>query len=376
MRSKRLIFTCSLVVVALLIGLILSASCAPEPAPAPAPTPAPAPAPAPAPPPAPEVIEWKLQSVWPRGDLSVEALPYFAERVEERSNGRLKIDVFAEPEIVPLPEVLPATTKGTLDVAHGGAVWAMFLPIADVEFGALNRFWYFPEDDVESGAMKVREIFYDYKGGRVVELLQQEYGKHNLHWLDMHTYGPSCLLSTKEVHTLNDIKGLKVADVGGWMNVWDEKLGYSPAPDFPGSEVYMALKLGTLDAVRWDLSAVTGLSWYEVAPYWVSNDGQTSQAIGNMLVNLDSWNALPDDLKAALAGAAEDYFHKTIEVYGGELDKVKDLVAKGEITESLMDEEFQRVANEAAWEIWDMAAEADEASAEFIQIVKEWKGME
>ena len=352
MKSKKLSFLVSLVMVVLLVSLVAFAGCAPR---------------------APEVIEWKLQSVWPRGDLSVEALPYFAEAVERRSNGRLKISIFAEPEIVPLPEVFPSTSIGALDIAHGGAVWAMVLPIADVEFGALNRFWHFPDDTVESGALKVRGIFYE---GGMVDIFRQEYGKHNLYWLDMHTYGPSCLLTTKEVHTLDDIKGMKVADVGGWMNVWDEMLGWSPAPDFPGSEIYIALKLGTLDAARWDLSSITGLGWHEVAPYWVSNDYQTTQAIGNMLVNMDSWNALPDDLKEALAGAAEDYFYKTIETYGGELDKVKAMVGTGEIIESLMDEEFQLAADEAARGIWDMAAEGDPASAELIQFVKEYRGIE
>ena len=55
-----------------------------------------------------EEFTWKVQSVWARGDVSMETLAYFAERVRERSNGRLKIEVFAEPEIVPLPEVFPA----------------------------------------------------------------------------------------------------------------------------------------------------------------------------------------------------------------------------------------------------------------------------
>ena len=32
------------------------------------------------------------------------------------------------------------------------------------------------------------------------------------------------------------------------------------------TEAYMALRLGTVDAVEWDVSAVTGLNWHEVAP--------------------------------------------------------------------------------------------------------------
>jgi len=89
---------------------------------------------------APKVYKWKIQSVWARGDLSMETLAYFSKRADERSNGRLKIEVFAEPEIVPLPEVFPACSRGAIDMAQGGgAVWSMIIPSGDVLFGSLPQ---------------------------------------------------------------------------------------------------------------------------------------------------------------------------------------------------------------------------------------------
>lgn len=352
MKIRKLGFLVSLVTVVVLVSLAAFPGCKPAP---------------------PEVFEWKLQSVWARGDLSMETLEYFAERAEERSNGRLKIEVFAEPELVPLPEVFPAASVGTIDIAHGGgAIWSMVVPCGDVVFGSVPRLWVMPGVPIGEGAVMQREFLFE---SGAVDIIRQEYAKHNLYWLDMHTAGTVCHLSTKEVHTLDDIKGLKLADLGGWMSQWHAALGWVPFEMLPASEMEMALMLGTIDCLDWDLSAITGFGWHEAAPYWVSNEGMVTHILQDMLVNMDSWNELPDDLKEALTGAAEDYFHKCNEAYGAEVDKVRSLVEAGEVIECLMDEEYERAADEAAREIWEQAAE-DPASAELIELIKEFRGIE
>jgi TRAP-type mannitol/chloroaromatic compound transport system substrate-binding protein len=152
-------------------------------------------------------------------------------------------------------------------------------------------------------------------------------------------------------------------------------LGWVPVEMLPASDMEMALRLGTIDCLDWDLSAITGFGWNKVAPYWVSNEGMVTHILQDMLVNMDSWNALPDDLKQALAGAAEDYFYKTIEVYSAQREQVMSMVKAGEVTECLMDKEYERAADEAAYEIWEKAAAEDPASAELINLIKEFRGI-
>jgi len=317
--------------------------------------------------------KWKIQSVWGRGDLSMETLTYFAKRVSERSNGRIEIAVFAEPEIVPLPEVFPACSTGAIEMAHGGgAIWSMVIPAGDVLFGSVPRIWNMPELSVEEGAKKQREFLFE---SGAVDLIREEFAKHNLHWLDMHTIGASCQLSSKKLNKLEDFKGLKLADLGGWMGQWHAALGWVPVEMLPASEMEMALRLGTIDGVEWDLSAITGFGWHKVAPYWISNEGLMTHGIQDILINVDAWNKLPDDLKAAVAGAAEDYFHKCNEGYGALMAQIRDMVKKGELKESLMDEEFEKAADAAAFKLWDKAASEDPLSAKLISLIKEFKGI-
>ena len=45
-----------------------------------------------------KVYRLKIQSAYPRGDLSMELLKDFAKSADKRSNGRIRIQVFADPE--------------------------------------------------------------------------------------------------------------------------------------------------------------------------------------------------------------------------------------------------------------------------------------
>ena len=316
---------------------------------------------------------WKIQSTWGRGDLSMQTLAYFAQRVFERSHGKIKLEVFAEPEIVPITEVLPACSRGAIQMAQGGgAVWSMVLPFGDVLFGSLPQIWYFPDKTLTEGATLQRKWIFETNA---IHIIRKEFAKKNLYWLDMHGVGPAIQLSTKEVHTLKDIKGLKIADLGGWMSQWHSALGWVPSEMLPASEMEMALRLGTIDCLDWDMSAITGFGWNKEAPYWV-DEGLATHCLQDILVNMDAWKSLPDDLKKAVAGAAVDYFHKINENYEGLSAQIESKVKSGEVIKSHMDEEYQKAAHKEALKLWDVASKNDPASAALIESIKKFRGIQ
>lgn len=330
----------------------------------------PAPAPAPAPPPQP--IEWTLQSMWARADILFETLPIFSDYVWEKSNGRLKINIFAEPEIVPMMEVLQSTQLGVLDMTHGGSLWELSVPVAGVEFGSPTLYMLPEYTSFKAKSDAVREFFYE---SGMVDLLRREYAKHNLYWLDLHTGAEALILSTKPVHTLEEIKGLKINEITqGWVAVWLKEVGWGAVPGLPPSEVYMALKLGTVDAAVFDTSAITHMNWHEVAPYWINNMLFSDLVVCNMLVNTDSWNALPDDLKKVVADGADVYYHGVVDAYSAHYAVVQEIVKKGEVILNPMDKEYEQRAIEAGEIVLDMVAETDPASAEAIELIKQWRG--
>jgi TRAP-type C4-dicarboxylate transport system substrate-binding protein len=315
-----------------------------------------------------KVYRWKIQSAYPRGDVSMELLNDFAADIKKKSNGRLLISVFADPELVPAEQLFEATKKGTIDMLHAvAAMWAGIIPVGEVEFG-LPYAYNIPgnKDIVESGAI-VREFF--FKTG-FADLLRKEYAKQGLYWLDMHSYGKLFTLSTKPIKTCDDMKGIKIRVEGSWADYYN-MIG-ARGTYISGMEAYMGLKLGTIDAAQWDVSAITGLNWHEVAPYWLIG-GQNDVVPGNILVNQKSWNDLPDDLKAVLTQAAEDYYHLLLKVYVAEMVKVAELIKAGKVIESPIDEACERKHEEAAYKLWDEIGARDPVAAEAIQITRDWR---
>jgi TRAP-type mannitol/chloroaromatic compound transport system substrate-binding protein len=325
----------------------------------------------PAPPPAAKVYELNIQSAWPRGDLSMETLKEFAAAADKRSNGQLKISIFGAPEIVGMFEVAEAVKKGTLDMGHGaGNLWSGIIPVGDVEFG-LPYGYRIPEEKTFTGkANAIRKFFFE---SGFIDLLREQYATQGVYYLDIHPYGPvPFMVATKPIVTVNDFKGLRIRTDGLWME-WENGCGANGV-DLPGDEAYMALKMGTVDASIWDVSGVTGLHWNEVAPYWIHGE-EDDQTIGNILVNMSLWNELPDNLKQALAGAAEDYWYACLAAYEKDMAVCYDLVKQGKLTEVWMDDELIALHEKVGYALWDEVASRDAAAAKAVQLIKDWRGV-
>ena len=317
-------------------------------------------------------VRWKIQSAYPRGDVSMELLKTFAEEVKNRTKGSVTIQVFADPELVPGEQLFEATKKGTLDGLHAlGAMWGGILPIGEVEFG-LPYAWKVPGGEnmnVAQTAAAIRKFYYE---SGFVKLLREQYATQGLYWLDMHTYGPIFTLATKPIHTCDDLKGKKMRMEGSWNDYYN-LLG-ARGVNLPGMEAYMALKLGTLDGSQWDVSAITALKWHEVAPYWLRGT-DPDHCFGHILLNQKSFEALDEAQKKAVAEAAEVYWNELIKVHEEELAKVDKLVEEGKVIKSQIDPACQKVHEEKALELWGEIAKRDPAAAQAIELIKAWRGM-
>jgi len=312
----------------------------------------------------------KIQSAYPRGDISMGALPIFAQSAEKRSNGQIKVKVYAEPEVVPGGQLFDAVKNRAVDMLQAcGLYWNGIMPVDNVEVGPPMAFQ-FPGKSFQEQAKLVRDFY--FKSG-MIDLLRKEYAKRGLYLLDIHTYGPvPFVLARKPLKSLADFKGQKIR-ADGIDNEFHAGVGMHGAV-IDGSEGYMALKLGTVDAAEWDLSAVSGMHWNEVAPYWIRGM-ENDQMIGHILINLDEWNSFPKEVQQALAGAGEDYWNATVNAYGKELQNIEALVKQGKLHEVWIDKDAHDAYWATAQKIWGELAKQDEASAQAIALVRKWRNL-
>jgi TRAP-type C4-dicarboxylate transport system substrate-binding protein len=239
--------------------------------------------------------------------------------------------------------------------------------VGEVEFGLPYAYNLPGEPDVFQAGKQIRDLFMNTG---FADLLRQEYAKQGLYWLDVHSYGPIFTMSTKKVTTCDDLKGMKIRVEGSWSDYYNA-LG-AHGQYISGEETYMGLKLGTIDASQWDVSATTGLNWHEVAPYRILG-GQNDVVPGHILMNMDTWNELSDDLKKALSDAAEQYFHDLNKIYEGELKKNAELVKAGKVINSPIDDACDKAHEKAALQLWEEIGKRDPSAAKAIGIIKAWR---
>jgi TRAP-type C4-dicarboxylate transport system substrate-binding protein len=307
------------------------------------------------------------QANWIRSDPAFASLETLVESAKKYSNGRLNIELFAEGEIVPFDQTLTSVKLGTVDMMDSaGVFWEGVIPVGGVEFGLPMSYIMPWEKTFEAKAQALRDLI--FKDG-LVEIIRAEYAKQGHYWLDFFPSGSIVTLAKKPLKTLADWKGIKVGADG--INLQYYKAVAASGVVMSPADVYMGLKLGTIEARDWDIGAITGLKWHEVAPYWIQ--GHETYLVNNMTISLNKWNSLPKDIQDALTQACEDRFYSAVKVYKGEFDKADELIKKGELTVVQIDDEVKQKFKKEADKIMDEAAKRDEASAKAIGIIRAWK---
>jgi TRAP-type mannitol/chloroaromatic compound transport system substrate-binding protein len=223
-------------------------------------------------------------------DISI----HFADTVRACSGGRLDIKVFPTGAIVPAMEIFEATSKGTLDVFHSWpGYWKgkneAFVAYASVPFGL----------DVEG-----YNIWYYERGGK--EMFDELYGRYNLKPFYAANVGQELgLHSNKRATRIEDFKGMKIRTPGWYMDILT-LLGATVTP-LPGSEIYLALERGIIDAVEFSSPAANVPSgFHDITKYVIQPGVHQPSCQFDVVFNMDKWKALPEDLKQIVETAAKE----------------------------------------------------------------------
>jgi TRAP-type C4-dicarboxylate transport system substrate-binding protein len=110
---------------------------------------------------------------------------------------------------------------------------------------------------------------------------------------------------------LPDMAGVKLRGNPIYREFFTNTLGATYVPvNVP--EVYTALERGTVDGLGWPSVGVMDLSWDKFLKYRI--DPGFFQTDLSILVNLDAWQALPEEARQILQQVAIDYERESYEV--------------------------------------------------------------
>lgn len=204
---------------------------------------------------APSVFLFRCAGTMPLDHYMTKTLEHFAKLVQDKSKGRMKIEIYPANQLFSDKDLPKALPSGAVDMAQVNmAMWAGLVPSLAVEE---LPFFYKNRD----------QFFRAMMAPAVKNMLDKEFeskGVKTLFWMD---YGYSALIGKKPIRTLEDFKGKRIRGYGEISSEILKDLGGAPVFLSVG-EIYLALQRGTIDGVLTSTCSVYERKFYEVVKYF------------------------------------------------------------------------------------------------------------
>jgi len=242
------------------------------------------------------------------------ALTKMAELVEERSDGRLKIEVFPASQLGNEREMVEGLLIGSVDIAVPGA-------------GTLGNF--VPELSVLGLPFLYRDNAHweAVVDGEVGDLLSGKMADVGFVPLGYYFSGARHIMTVeKPIESIDDLKGLKMRVPPS--NVMVEGMGAMGAVATPiaYNELYSALQSGVVDGAEAANSNFYAMKFYEVAPNWAILNWLLGYNV--KIMSQERFESLPDDLKEILVEAAREATDLERQLYYASEDEKFDLLVE------------------------------------------------
>jgi len=279
--------------------------------------------------------------------------------IQERSGGQIEIEIFHGGELLSASEHYEAIRTGVVNlILSAGPYFSGTIPEADIEM-SLPMSW--------TDYTMVIDMWYD-KG--MEALLSGAYGAHDIKYLAPVIVGPYMLHTVDLVSSVADIAGMKLRGMGFWAE-FIKALGAS-ATAITSAEVGTALNRGTIDGIIFSMTGVVSPKHYETLNYTYEPAMLGGQA-ANMIMNLDEFNNLPDDLKNVVQGSIlEILTMKASNTIIRQDDLSWKEAADNGMTKIAFSEEDVKLLRQKAAGVWEVWGAKTAGTAEMLKLLKNY----
>ncbi|OIJ12087.1 hypothetical protein BKP37_14500 [Anaerobacillus alkalilacustris] len=237
----------------------------------------------------PEVYKWSLGINTTEGSVRDVTAKKFKEIVEEKTDGRLQIEIHLGESLGTEQEMINMVQVGALELQLAGGLFANIVP----EYNTLSL-PFIVDDYDEAYAVLDGPV-----GDRWKELASERGFK-----VLAHTELGFAQITTnnKPIYHPDDLKGLRMRSPNEaiWIESFRE-LG-SAVSTMPFTEVYMALSQGVVDGQFNPPSAIYETNFHEVQDYLALTNHFYWHV--NFIMNDDLWNSLDEELQEIIQEAA------------------------------------------------------------------------
>ncbi|MEM7528892.1 MAG: TRAP transporter substrate-binding protein DctP [Pseudomonadota bacterium] len=263
----------------------------------------------------------------------------FVDKVNERGEGVVRIDVRGGPEAIGMFQQPDAVRNGVVDMVYTpGSFYAGALPEKDALVGSNLAG---PDARANGGIALIDEIH------------QEKMGVKYLGWFDSNVCYNLWTVNEPEFDADGNLSvdGIKLRGNAVYNAFFTEYLG-AQVIDLPTTDVYSGLERGVVDATGWTQIGLADLKWdefvrYRIEPCFFSTD------LG-VIVNLEKWNSLSDEAKSIVQDVAIEHEAASAAKLGAlAAEQLAALEANGMTTVTLEGEaaaNYLAAAREKTWE--------------------------
>jgi TRAP-type C4-dicarboxylate transport system substrate-binding protein len=325
----------------------------------------------------PKVIEWTMSASMPE----VEPYGYWAnpgalnhymlhnacdrgwkEWVEAATGGRLHINMVEPNSVFPVSESIENIGGGTIQAAFTSTGWiAGTVPESYILVG-LSMMW--PD------ARYAWDCFYNYG---LLEKALPAYETHNVHFIPVANSEIGGMITTFPCTDMASMKDKKIRFFGG-HGEFVKAIGASPIA-LPYGDVYLGMKLGTIDGATTGALAIQDIKLKEVA-MGMATMQLYGCSVNCQLFNMDAVSALPDDIKHIILEESKWY-------HGGSVGLVELIHQEFGMSKAKKEEGFQQwnwpaedilqARKLASEEVWPAFGEKTALSKELLDIIVEYQ---
>ena len=220
-----------------------------------------------------------------------KAFVYFGEILEERSKGRIKVEVYPSEQLAKEIEAIRLIQADVIDMTTTGSTLTNWFEVA-----TFCELPFLMQDSTDMNR---------YINGPIGTLMEEEMiTKSGLRSLGHFERGPRHLTSNRPIRHPDDLDGLivRVPNVPSFVTLW-KALGAKPTP-MAFSEVFTSLQQGTIEAQENPFALINNAGFAEVQKYL----NLTGHVISWVypVIGEKQFQRLPPDLQKIFLLAADD----------------------------------------------------------------------
>ncbi len=221
---------------------------------------------------------------------------WFLDEVAKRSGDRIQIRKYWAQSLNRVGEHLAAVRDGRSEISLiSPGYYQANLPVTR------GLEWYYRMERADALQKVCRDVYDNFQPLR--DEWEKRYNAKLLYWTNWY-YAP--LVTREPINTIEDLKGKRIRGYGVATDVI-QRLGGIAVP-MAAPEVYAALERGVLDGVYgFDYVTAIGYKLHEIAPY-ITDIGDGPHGPSATIMNMRTWNSLPDDLKAVINEVVDEIY--------------------------------------------------------------------